>query len=60
MNATARETSDRYEKVHGNVLRMKPIGRYRRRVLTPYGKFVVACVGILLVFTISLAYHMLK
>lgn len=41
MNAQRADTSDRYEKVDGNVFRLKSIGRRpRRKILTPFGQKV--------------------
>lgn len=49
MSATARDTSNRYEKVDGNVLRMKPLGRRPKgRILTELGWAVIVGVVVLL------------
>ena len=61
MNATARETSDRYERVDSNVLRMKPIGsRTRPRILTPFGRVVVLTAVLFLASCALGIYSLLK
>jgi hypothetical protein len=59
MQTARADTSDRYEKIDENVLRLKPIGRRpRRRILTPFGRKVIFGMAIVMaVITILFMNH---
>lgn len=61
MNATARDTSNRYEKVDENVFRMRPLGKKPKgKVLTEFGWIVLLCTVATFCFGVVVASRLLK
>lgn len=61
MNATVRDTSNRYEKVDENVFRMKPLGKKPRgKILTEFGWVVLLLLAAGFCLGVVVASHLLR